>query len=122
MHGEGMVKTNLAWEGKTPATVKLRREYEYIVIVALEGYKTTELTLEHGTNGWLWGNLLFGWALGFAIDLTNGAAKKLQPNEINIELVMSANSRGEKTVYALIQALDVNGQPRVISVPLIPKS
>ncbi len=123
MQGQDMIPKNiLAWEGTTPATVKLRREYQYMVIISLEGYKTTEVNLEHGRNGWVWWNILFGGILGFAVDFSNGAAEKLKPNEIHVELIMSSTPYGEKMIYAVLQALDVNGESRVISVPLIPES
>ena len=74
-----------------------------------DGYKTEEVLLGHATNGWVWWNLLCGGVLGFAIDLSNGAAKKLQPDELSIELI----------TVELITALDSNGELRISHVPLI---
>jgi len=111
----------MEWEGSTPATIKLKRKFEYLVSISMEGYKTSEVMLEHGTNGWVWGNILIGGIIGLIVDFSNGAAKKLKPEEVNVSLVMSSNSHGEKTVYAVFQALDDNGQLRVLPVPLIPE-
>ncbi len=109
------------WEGSTPATVKLKRKFEYLVTISMEGYKTSEVALENGTNGWVWANLVSWGLIGIIVDFVNGSAKKLQPDEVNMQLVMSYNPQGEKTVYAVFQALDDNGQLRVLPVPLIPE-
>lgn len=118
-HGPNLVKNIFVWEGNTPAIVKLRREYEYKVTIALDSYKTEEILLSHDTNGWVWWNLLCGGVLGFAIDLTNGAAKKLQPDELNIELVTAVGFNRSKSMYAIFSALDSNGELRILSLPLI---
>ncbi len=118
----GPAKTKVVeWEGMTPAKVKLKRKYEYLVTISMEGYKTAEVMLEHGTNGWVWGNLLLGGIIGLIVDFSNGAAKKLKPNEISINLAMSSNSLGEKNVYAVLQGLDDKGKLHVLPVQLIPE-
>lgn len=113
--GEGIP----VWKGTTPATVKLQRKYEYVVTISLEGYQRRQITLQHGTNGWLWGNAIF-WP-GFILDLTNGAAKKLEPDTINIQLSMTMNRQGDNTLYATLRAVDAKGEPYVLPVPLVPE-
>ena len=118
-HGPDLRKNIFVWEGTAPAIVKLRREYEYKVTISLDGYKTEEVLLGHATNGWVWWNLLCGGVLGFGIDLSNCAAKKLQPDELSIELITALTPNGKKSVYALFTALDSNGELRILPVPLI---
>ena len=60
-----------------------------------------------------------GGVLGFGIDLSNGAAKKLQPDELSIKLITALAPNGKKSVYALFTALDSNGELRILLVPLI---
>jgi len=115
-----MGRVEPVWEGTTPATVTLKRKSEYLVTVTLEGYKPTEVTLEHGTNGWVWGNLICGGIIGLIIDFTNGAAKKLVPDEVNVQLVTAMGPGVEKSIYAVFSTLDSNGDLRVLPVPLIP--
>lgn len=108
------------WEGSTPATVTLKRKYEYLVTVSLDGYQPTEVALEHGTNGWVWGNLICGGLIGLIIDFSNGAAKKLVPGEVNVQLVTAMGPGIETSTYAVFSTLDANGDLRVLPVPLIP--
>ena len=115
-------KIETVWEGTTPATVNLKRKREYLVSVTLDGYQTIEVSLEHGTNGWVWGNLLCGGLIGLIIDFTNGAAKKLVPDEVNVQLVTAMGPGMDHSVYAVFSALDSNGDLRLLPVPLIPEN
>lgn len=117
----GAVQTKvIEWEGTAPATIKLKRKYEYLVTISMDGYKTAEVLLEHGMNGWVFGNLLFAGIPGLIIDLINGAAMKLEPDEISVTLVKFSDSMGEKKVYAVLQGLDDNGKLHVLPLQLIP--
>ncbi len=118
-HGPELKKNIFVWEGTAPANIKLRREYEYKVTISLDGYKTEEILLGHATNGWVWWNLLCGGVLGFGIDFSNGATKKLQPDQLSIELVTAYTPNGKKSVYAIFTALDSDGELRILPVPLI---
>ena len=116
-------KVEPVWSGMTPATVNLARKYEYLVTISLDGYKPMEVALEQGTNGWVWGNLICGGLIGLIVDFSNGAAKKLVPGEINVQLVTTtAMGRPgvEESIYAVISTLDKNGELRFLPVPLIP--
>lgn len=115
-----MGRIEAVWAGTTPATVNLRRKHEYVVTISLEGYRPMEVALEHGTNGWVWGNLLCGGILGLIIDFSNGAAKKLVPGEVNVQLVTAMGPGMDQSVYAVFSTLDSNGDLRVLPVPLIP--
>lgn len=90
--------------GGVPASVRLPRKNEYQVNVSLEGYETRTLAITKGTNGWIWGNLLFGWIFGFAVDFLTGAAYKLEPSVINVSL-----ERGVDTV-AIVHFLNSDGE------------
>lgn len=108
------------YQGTTPATVKLKRKYEYIVKISLSGYQTIEVPIEGEFNNWVIGNLCCTGLLGLAIDFMNGAAKTLEPDQINVSLVTALLPDKDKAVYAVFSAVDDNGQLRVLSVPLIP--
>jgi len=109
------------WEGEAPATVSLKRKYEYLVTASLNGYKTAEVSLEHGSNGWVWGNLVFGGIIGLIVDFSNGAAKKLKPNELSITLAKFTDSMGDENVYVVLQGRDDQGKLHVLPVQLIPE-
>lgn len=83
---DGAVITVGTTEQKSPATVLLDRRQEFYVIkVEKEGYKTVTVTLKRGTNGWVWGNILFGGIIGLVIDFSTGSAYKFNPSEVDVQ-------------------------------------
>ena len=115
-----MGRVEAVWQGTTPATVNLKRKSEYLITVSLDGYQPIEVALEHGINGWVWTNILCLSVLGIIIDFVNGAAKKLVPDEVNVQLVTAMGPGIDPSVYAVFSALDSNGDLRRLPVPLIP--
>jgi hypothetical protein len=102
--------------GSVPASVRLPRKNEYQINISLDGFETRTLALTRGTNGWIWGNLLFGWIVGFAVDFLTGSAYKLEPAIVNVTL-----ERGVETV-AIVQFFNNNqellGERRLQMVPI----
>lgn len=107
------------FEGATPATVQLPKKNEYIVTVSLPGYKdaTANITNE-GIEGWFWGNILCGGIIGIIVDATNGAMKKLGPDQISVELMTAAVPGQEDALYVIFQGFDSRGQLRHFIVPM----
>jgi uncharacterized protein YceK len=77
----------------TPCSLILRRNQNYRVVFKKGGYQDFEAPLRKGTDGWIWGNILFGGVIGLVIDLTNGSAYKLRPGEL--EATLSATTLGD---------------------------
>ncbi|MDX2128126.1 MAG: PEGA domain-containing protein [Chloroherpetonaceae bacterium] len=71
---------------KTPAKVKLKRKDEHKIKLDLAGFLPYEVVLTTSSNGWVWGNILFGGLIGLAIDAITGAMYSLEPNIINAEM------------------------------------
>ena len=72
---------------KTPATVSLAREKDYVVTVESEGYQTGQATINREFNGMatILGNIL--WLLpGVIVDLWAGGAWTLNPEAVNVSL------------------------------------
>lgn len=113
-----------SFSGVTPVTAELRRKYEYLLTVEMDGYEPATTTLENGSNGWIWGNLLFGGVIGLIVDFSNGAAKKLEPNEIHVDLVsVSSAGYGSSTdLYAVFKFKDDKGNVSVSPVKMVPSS
>ncbi len=73
--------------GVTPVTAKLERsKKDQKVKIELQGYKPYELTLTRKTNGWIWGNILFGGIIGIIVDSSSGAMYRLTPDQIEAQL------------------------------------
>ena len=73
-------------QGTTPATITLPRKNEYQIEISLDGYHPQTTVLTRGTNGWIWGNLVVGWLVGFGVDFLTGSAYKLEPAFVQISL------------------------------------
>lgn len=72
--------------GKTPLTEELTKKDNHTVKIVLEGYYPYEMTLTKKTNGWVWGNIVFGGLIGLAIDASTGGMYKLTPEQVSAEL------------------------------------
>lgn len=73
--------------GKTPLTLKLERDEDHTVKIALPGYYPYSATLTHSVSGWVWGNLLFGGLIGLAVDAGTGSLYVLTPEQVQAQLV-----------------------------------
>jgi len=107
------------FSGSTPANCKLPRNKEYTVVVRMVGYKDQELYINREFNAWFVGNLLCGGIVGIVIDAVDGAMWNLDPDMIHVELVKTL-ADGRINTYAVIGAIDDQGQLRTIAIPMIP--
>jgi hypothetical protein len=108
--------------GTTPQTLRLPRKNEYQIDFTVPGYKTQSVALTKGTNGWIWGNLLIGWIVGFIVDFATGSAYKLEPSQVQVSLVREVDGSGLEQVYGVVRQLDDAG--RIVSeqrVRLVPE-
>ncbi|GAB3027740.1 PEGA domain-containing protein [Niabella terrae] len=79
--------------GVTPATVKLKKgagffyKNEYLVKLSTDGYEDKIVPIKFGINGWYFGNIIVGGALGMVIvDPATGAMWQSRKSEIIEEL------------------------------------
>ena len=110
------------WEGLTPSSIPLERKYTYLLTVSLDGYQPIEMGLANGSNGWVWGNLLLGGFIGLIVDFSNGAAKTIEPDEIDIELVSmrtTSNSGHSLSKYAVLRIKNHDASISSSVVPLV---
>jgi hypothetical protein len=71
----------------TPAQVKLSRAKNYEVDFEKDEYLPATRQVTRGTNGWVFGNILIGGIIGLLVDYSTGAANKLEPDVVRVELV-----------------------------------
>lgn len=83
--------------GNTPLTEDLSKKDKHTVRINLNGYLPYEMTMTRKTNGWVWGNLVFGGLIGLAIDATTGAMYNLTPDQVNAELRKQGSAAVKKT-------------------------
>lgn len=88
-------------QGTTPSTVRLPRKNEYQIQITMPGYQPQTTALIRGTNGWIWGNLVFGWVLGFAIDFLTGSSYTLEPSLVQVTL-----QEADADMYAIVKLFE----------------
>ena len=97
-------------QGTTPSTVRLPRKNEYQIEIALDGYRPQTLALTKALNGWVWGNILFGWIVGFIVDFASGSANKLEPAIVQVNLETAYLQNGQEAPIAVVRLLDTAGK------------
>ncbi len=108
--------------GNAPQTVTLPRKNEYQIEFTAPGYQTQSAALTKGVNGWIWGNLMVGWVLGFAIDFISGSAYKLEPAQVQIAMVRASDEAGVTQLFGVVRQLAADGavisEQKVLMVPV----
>lgn len=108
--------------GYTPSVVNLSRKHEYRVSIELPGYRERTVPITQEFNGWFIANLFCGGILGGAIDAVTGAMWSLEPTSISINMDKAYMENGETRYYAVLHAVDSDGNPRYLRVPMEKKS
>jgi PEGA domain-containing protein len=70
----------------TPTVVPLSRKDPHTIVISLEGFATETVDVRSVTSDAVYGNILFGGLIGYAIDSSNGASKRLDPEVIKLDL------------------------------------
>jgi hypothetical protein len=96
--------------GVTPVIAQLERiKKNQKVKIELQGYKPYELILNRKTNGWIWGNILFGGIIGIIIDASSGAMYRLTPDQIEVQLANGVvMNRKNDTYIGVVMTADAN--------------
>ena len=86
-------------EKTTPASITLKRSAGYFVpakyklTFEAQGYYPSEVQIKATINGWYFGNVLLGGAIGLiAVDPATGAMWTFSPSQINRNLISSTIS------------------------------
>lgn len=113
---------------ETPCTLDLKRKKEYHVNISKAGYESADFVIERKTSGWIWGNILLGGVIGLVIDLTNGAAYKLEPQILQLTLqkgdtgAIIPQGNGDAVVIFDIDNLNTAQRAMLSSLERIPLS
>jgi len=91
--------------GRAPLTENLKRKNTHKVVMTLDGYHPYELTLTKKSNGWVWGNIVFGGLIGLVVDASTGSLYKLSPEQVNADLKSNGTasiSEGESSLFVAV--------------------
>ncbi len=62
------------WYANTPGSVMVQKSYGDLVVVCKKtGYKPGTLSVKSASNGGVWGNIIAGGLIGYAVDASSGA-------------------------------------------------
>ena len=92
--------------GVTPYVATLKRKYDHMVRIEMDGYKPYEVMLRKKLNGWFWGDLFIIGPF-VAIEIDNGSVFTLSPSEVNAELARAGTSsvdRGSIYIATVLHA------------------
>ncbi|MBN8835675.1 MAG: PEGA domain-containing protein [Sphingobacteriia bacterium] len=113
------------FKGQSPATVELKSgagffsKAEYQVKITSPGYAEQIVPVNYRLNGWYFGNLIIGGALGMLIiDPITGAMWKLSTPPINIKLNKS-NKSTTSTETPILKIIDIANVPEDMRSKLI---
>jgi hypothetical protein len=95
--------------GTAPQIIRLPRRNEYQIDFTVPGYQPQSVVLTRGVNGWIWGNLLIGWVVGFIVDFATGSAYKLEPAVVQVVLQQRPGEDGASEAHAVIRLLEPSG-------------
>jgi hypothetical protein len=95
--------------GTAPQIIRLPRRNEYQVDFTVPGYRPQSVVLTRGVNGWIWGNLLIGWVVGFIVDFATGSAYKLEPAVVQVALQRQSGEGAGSEAHAVVRLLDMFG-------------
>ena len=70
----------------TPATLRLERKRDHILVFTKDGYEEQSFTLLHVIGGAVCGNILLGGLIGWFVDALTGAQYRLAPAKVHVEL------------------------------------
>lgn len=76
---------------QTPASLKLKRGKNHHITFEKDGYKEMSVVIDREVSGWVFGNLVLGGLIGLAVDFSDGAAYKLEPDSVTVTLEPAAS-------------------------------
>lgn len=88
--------------GPTPIIVSLSRKNNHIIHIELEGYQPYEAVLTKQLSGWVFGNIVFGGIIGFAVDIVSGGIYRLTPEQIQAEMLSNNVANAKKSTDSFI--------------------
>ncbi len=108
-------KGHVVYQGKSPTTVRLKSgagyfsKAQYQVKLSSPGFDEKIVTIDFKLNGWYFGNLVIGGAIGMLfIDPITGAMWKIQDPVVDETLDRTANLSARAPVLNIVNIADVS--------------
>ncbi|HUM66014.1 MAG TPA: hypothetical protein PLV32_09220 [Chitinophagaceae bacterium] len=112
-------KGHVVYQGKSPTTVRLKSgagyfsKAQYQVKLSSPGFDEKIVTIDFKLNGWYFGNLVIGGAIGMLfIDPITGAMWKIQDPVVDETLDRTANLSARAPVLNIVNIADVSPEQK----------
>ncbi len=120
-------KGESVYTGTTPAAVMLKsgssffKRAKYKLEFTLPGYGTKTSTLEADVNGWYFGNLVFGGAIGMLIvDPASGAMYRIAQKDVQVALTKVEALNFPKASPNDLQIVSIDQVPAALRARMVP--
>lgn len=80
--GGAQVSVDGISKGTTPIVIPVTRKHAHVVKVEHAGYQPIEASVVPQTSIWEWGNVLFAWLPGLAVDAWTGGMYELSQERV----------------------------------------
>jgi hypothetical protein len=94
---------------RTPTILTLSRKESHTVEISYDGYQTETVDIKRVSSGAVFGNILAGGLIGYAVDSSSGGAYRLEPEQISIDL-RPIPTAAESAPPAVIDAKQPQGE------------
>jgi hypothetical protein len=122
-------QSNTVATGTTPTEIKLKKGAgyfkgaDYRLVVEKAGYQTREFEIRHNLNGWYFGNLFLGGALGMlVVDPLTGGMWVLKPDKIDAPLTAATpgiTQDDQRLIILTKDQLPIEQQATLVKLPAL---
>lgn len=102
-----LVKTSSNQIGWTPCSLEFVRDENVKMTAEYDGLEQQRV-LQHGLQGWFWGNILVGGIIGGAVDLSTGACDKLSEDHVHFDFTPMIAERQKRRSDYIKSHLGIN--------------
>lgn len=95
--------------GKTPVSVALDKRDTHQLKFKKDGYSEEVMLTRKKMNPWIWGNLILGGIIGILVDVSTGAANKIEPD--NYYVIMTKVKPAQD--QAVVVKAETQAEPEV---------
>jgi hypothetical protein len=86
----------------------------HLIRLEMQGYEPFEVMLNRKVSGWVWGNIVFGGFIGWAIDAATGGLYRIEPDSVMATLAQKHHDElhpqengvsllhDEETIYVMV--------------------
>lgn len=102
----------------TPFRVKLDRATDYRLLIETRNYRSEEIYIDRGINGWFWGNIVLGGPVGMLVDYATDAMWKHNPGFVSMDLTSLSTAPDEIEIKVPVKLDYPDGGYETVFLPI----